>query len=338
MLYIYYSIYIEEVSSINPSLRQLQVFHAVASERSYTRAAQNLYLSQPAVSIQVKQLEEIVGLPLFEKIGKKIQLTPAGEEMYACASTILQNLEDTGEIIDAMKGLSQGRLELAVATTASYFATRMSGGFLEQHPGVSISLDVTNRQSILNRLEENTCDLVIMGEPPKNKDLEAQAFMDNPLVVIAGPRHDFVHRDHVGIDELAEQRFVVRERGSGTRAAIERFFESHGQPFHTCMEMTSNEAIKQAVQADLGLGIVSRHTVELELETGRLFNIRAEGFPIMRHWYLVLRRGKRLSPVANRFREFVLAEAEHYVAGGKNQQVTEPESADHVDGDTQISA
>ena len=291
---------------MKPTLHQLRIFRTVAKLKSYTRAAAELHLSQPAVSMQVKELQQTVGVPLIEQLGKKLYITEAGETIYDCAIEIARQLNEAEETIDHLHGIKRGRLKISVATTASYFVSRMLARFADLYPEVSISLDVTNRQSLMSQLANNEPDLVIMGEPPTDQDLIAQSFMDNPLVIVAAPDHALAKKSSVKIAELANQTFVIREKGSGTRAAIERFFSAAGAEIKTTMEMTSNEAIKQAVQAGLGLGIVSSYTVELEIETGNLTQIQAKGFPIMRKWYLVQRASKRLSPVANLFESFVL--------------------------------
>ena len=296
---------------LKPTLRQLRVFESVADELSFTRASEKLHLSQPAVSIQVKQLEEGVGLPLFDHTRKQISLTDAGWIIYRCSQTIRSVLEDAGEQVDELMGIQRGRLDVTVATTASYFASRMLAGFARDYPRIEISLDVTNREGLLQQLETNQCDLVIMGEPPKGMNLESTPIMENPLVIIASPDHPLAGSSNIAAESLRDQEFVFRESGSGTRAAIMRFLESKGVSIRITMEMTSNEAIKQTVQAGLGLGIVSRHTVELELETGRLVELDVEHFPLRRYWYLVRRQQKQLSPVAQHFEDYVLDTQNH---------------------------
>jgi DNA-binding transcriptional LysR family regulator len=290
------------------TLRQLKVFESVARHLGYTRAAEELHLTQPAVSMQIKQLEDSVGLPLFEKLGKKIYLTEAGRELYGYSSLISRQLDELDEIVEGMKGLERGRLAVSVASTANSFATRLLAAFSKDHPGVTVSLDVTNRRGLLSQLANNEADMVIMGRPPRDLDLDVEAFMDNPLVVIAPPGHPLGKQKNIPLARLQEETFVVRELGSGTRNAMERFFTEQGIRLTTGMEMTSNEAIKQAVEAGLGLGIVSIHTLELELETRRICLLDAENFPILRHWYVVHRHGKRLSPAAQAFKDYVLAE------------------------------
>lgn len=295
---------------MNVTLRQLKVFESVARLLSFTRAAEELHLSQPAVSMQIKQLEETVGMPLFEQFGRRIYLTEAGKEVYQCARGISRQLEDTALVLEEMKGVRRGRLRIAVASTANYFTTRLIATFSKRVNGLTVSLDVTNREGLLRDLDHNETDLVIMGRPPAELDLVAEPFMDNPLVVIAAADHPLaLQQRRISLDELKDETFVMREPESGTRVAMERFFAAQGVRLRTGMEMRSNEAVQQAVQAGLGLGIVSLHTLALELETGRLVVLDVESFPIMRRWYIVHRAGKRLSPVAQAFRKFVLEEA-----------------------------
>lgn len=291
---------------MNLTLRQLKVFEAVARHSSYTRAAEELHLTQPAVSMQIKLLEGNIGIPLFERLGKKTYLTDAGKELYTCSSAISRQLDEVDEILEGMKGISRGRLRVSVASTANYFATRLLAAFSKLHDGITVVLDVTNRAGLLMQLANNETDLVVMGQPPQKLDLVAAVFMDNPLVVISPPNHALAAKTQIPFERLQEETFVVREPGSGTRIAMERYFSERGARLTTGMEMTSNEAIKQAVEAGLGLGIVSIHTLELELETGRLTVLDARAFPILRHWYIVHREGKRLSPIALAFKEFVL--------------------------------
>lgn len=294
---------------MNITLRQLKVFEAVGRLKSYTRAAEELHLSQPAVSMQIKQMEENLGLALFEQLGKKIFLTEAGHEMYQTARQVAARLDETEQVLEDIKGVRRGRLMIAVASTANYFAPRLIAEFNSRFEAVTVSLDVTNREGLLEHLEVNDCDMVIMGLPPEGMELEAIPFLENPLVVIAPPDHVLAKQKTISLETLQAESFIMREPGSGTRIAMERFFAERGATLTTAMEMSSNEAIKQAVQAGLGLGIVSVHTLEMELETGRLVVLDVEDFPIMRHWYLVHRKGKRLSPVAQAFRGFVQEEA-----------------------------
>lgn len=297
------------MSQLHLSLRQLRVFETVARHGSYTRAAEELHLSQPAVSLQIRQLEDEIGLPLFERLGRQMVLTEAGHEVLHYTQVINQALREMREVIEGLKGLNRGSLHLAAASTVNYFAPRLLAVFQQRHPGINLRLEVTNRETLVRLLEDNAVDLALMGVPPKEVDVEAEPFMENPLVVIAPPDHPLVAERQIPLQRLAEETFVMREEGSGTRQAMERFFGERGIRIRHGMQMTRNEAVKQAVRSGLGLSVVSLHTIELELETGRLVVLDVEGFPDRRQWYLVYRRGKRLSPAARAFREFVLSEA-----------------------------
>ncbi len=294
---------------MNVTLRQFKVFAAVSKHLSFTRAAEELCLTQPAVSMQVKQLENQLEVPLFEQLGKRIYLTDAGEEVYHYSKVIAQQLEELETVLANLKGLNQGKLRISVASTANYFAPTLLGTFCQRYPGVTVSLDVTNRQTLLKQLAENEVDMVVMGQPPTDMDLEAGAFMENPLVIVAPTGHALASEPRVPLKRLEQEIFLVRELGSGTRSAMERFFQERGIHIQTGMEVGSNEAIKQSVQAGLGLGLLSRDTVEMELSLDRLTILDVEDFPILRHWYVVHRSGKRLSVVAQAFKDFLLNEA-----------------------------
>ncbi|MDH3980145.1 MAG: LysR family transcriptional regulator [Gammaproteobacteria bacterium] len=298
---------------MNITLRQLQVFDAVARHLNYTRAAEELFLSQPAVSMQIKQLEENLGESLLEQMGKKIYLTEAGKEVYRYSQAIENQLNEMQMVLSDMKGLQHGKLSLTVASTANYFVPTLLGIFNQRHKGVSVDIDVTNRENLLKALAANTTDFAIMGSPPEGLglELEAHPFMENPLVMLAAPDHPLADRKQIPLQEFTEETLIMREPGSGTRAARERFFKDRGiSDFSKTMEMNSNEAIKQAVQAGLGLGVLSIHTMEVELMLKRLVVLDVEGFPIMRHWYIVHRKGKRFSAISQAFKEFVLNEAQ----------------------------
>jgi DNA-binding transcriptional LysR family regulator len=225
------------------------------------------------------------------------------------ARTVTQQLDELEGVLNRIKGLSGGRLRISVATTANYFIPTLLGTFSRRYPDVTISLDVTNRETLLRQLAENTVDLVIMGQPPAEADVEADGFMENPLVIVAPPDHPLAREKKISLDRLQDEVFLVREPGSGTRIAMERFFTARGMQLKTGMEVGSNEAIKQSVQAGLGLGLLSRVTIEQELALKRLVVLDVADFPIMRHWYVVHRRGKRLSAAAEAFKQFMLKEA-----------------------------
>lgn len=294
---------------MNMTFRQLRLLEAVARNSSFTRASEELHLTQPAVSTQIKQLEEEVGMPLFEQMGKKIFLTEAGREMYEFSRTIAQQFRDIESVLDDMKGVKRGSLSLTVTSTGKYFAPYLLAEFVKHYPGTQVHLEVTNREELVTQLQDNIPDMAIMGTPPDNIELSAQAFMQNPLVITARPDHPLAQMSRIPLNRLADEHFILREKGSGTRNAVERFFGERGVKLNTSMEMSRNEAIKHAVMAGLGLGIVSLHTLEFELALDRIAILSVEGFPIMKEWYLVHRSGKRMSPIAQAFRDFVLNEA-----------------------------
>ena len=294
---------------MNLTLRQLKIFDAVARHQSFTRASEQLHLTQPAVSMQVKQLEEAVGLPLFEQVGKQIYLTEAGEEMERYASSVLAILLEADQVFDEMKGMERGRLRIAVVSTANYFVPQLLAAFCLRYPRVKVSLDVTNRERLLAALARNDTDLVIMGMPPEKMDVVAETFMDNLLVAIAPPSHPLAGKKNIPVERLQEETFLIREKGSGTRSATERFFVEHSMSLSSTMEMSSSESIKQGVEAGLGLGLLSLHTLDMELTLKRLVVLDVRDLPILRKWYIVHRSGKRLSAVAQNFKEFVLKES-----------------------------
>ena len=292
---------------VHLTLRQLKVFDAVARHLSYSRAAEALHLTQPAVSMQIKQLEENAGVPLFEQLGKKIYLTEAGQEFLRYTSTILQQLADAEAMFADFKGMS-GKLSICVASTASYFTPLLLAEFCHRHPKAKVSLNVTNREILLQRLANNEMDMAIMGRPPEELDLDATPFMENHLAIIAPVNHPLASVKNIPLSRLSEETFLVREKGSGTRIAMERFFADQKIRLTTGTEMSTNEAIKQAVQAGMGLGILSMHTMQLELEMKRLSVLDVQSLPIQRRWYVVHRQGKRLGIVAQAFKEFLLTE------------------------------
>ena len=274
---------------MNITLRQLQVFEKVAKRLSFTRAAEELFLTQPAVSMQIKQLEDTVGLPLFERLGKKIYLTQAGEELYQLSRSITHQLEEAETLIEEMKGTDFGRLKVSVANTVHHFAIRLLAEFCRRHPKVRVSFKVTNRKGLIESLEDNEADILLMGRPPEHQDLEAESFLINPLVIIASHDDPLVNQKRISLKELSNKTFIMREIGSGTRNSVERFLADRGVQLTVSMEMNSNTAIKQGVEEGLGLGIVSIHTLDRELETGRLAVLDVEAFPIIRQWYIVHR-------------------------------------------------
>lgn len=291
------------------TLRQLDIFAAVARTGSLTRAASEVHLTQPAVSMQVKQLEELVGLPLVEPSGRGIQLTEAGRELAQNVEEVLERVEHLDEIAARWRGVRRGRIRLGVVSTAKYFVPKLLAQFLKGHPGVDFRLTIHNREQILAELRANTVDFVIMGRPPEGLDCIATPFAPNLLGIVAAPTHPLSRRRHMQLAELAGEPFIVREQGSGTRAAMERFFAANRVKLRSSMEMASNESIKQAVIAGLGLGFLSLHTVRNELAWGRLALLDVEGLPVHRQWYAVRRTSRRLVPSAEEFGAFLEREA-----------------------------
>ncbi len=292
----------------NVTLRQLRVFEAVARRLSFSRAAEELHLTQPAVSMQIKQLEEAAGLPLFERIGKKVYLTEAGGELARRARLVAQQLREADEALAALRGVRGGRLNIAVVSTAKYVAPSLIALFRQRHPAVKLKLGVHNRQMVLRQLQENEVDLAIMGLPPQELPAVAQAFAKHPHIIVAAPVHPLAKKRRIRPAQLADEEFLIRESGSGTRGAMERFFAAHGVTVKGMLEMSSNETIKQATMASMGIAFLSAHTVGLELSIGRLVKLDVVGLPVIRQWHVVHLENKRLSPAAEAFREFLLKE------------------------------
>jgi DNA-binding transcriptional LysR family regulator len=290
------------------SLRQLRVFEAAASNRSFSKAAEALHLTQPGVSMHIKELEISAGLPLFERIGRKLYVTEAGQELLGRAREILRALKDAEDTLDGLKGLRRGRINLAVVSTAKYFVPQLLAQFGRDFPELEIRLAVNNRISVIEQLVANEVDLAIMGRSPQSLDTVAEPFAQNPHVVIASREHPLAARRDILVETIAKENFIVREPGSGTRLAMEQFFEQLGLRCNVGMEMASNETIKQAVMAGMGVSFISRHTIELELQTQRLVVLDVRGTPVVRQWHVAHLAKKRLSPTASAFKQFVLTQ------------------------------
>lgn len=288
------------------SLRQLQIFEAIARNENYTRAAEELFLTQPTVSMQIKKLEQNVGADLFEQIGKKVYLTDMGKELYTSSREILETLAIFEMQSAEMQGLKKGHLRLAVVTTAKYYAPYMLGLFCQIYPGIDVSLKVTNRERLLQRMSHNEDDLYIIGRPPTDSHHQFDPLIENPLVVVAPREHPLCKREgQLSLIDIASENFIIRERGSGTRSAIDNLFKNAGLAIKIKMELGSNEAIKHAISSGLGISILSRYTLSLGLENGPVVELNVEGFPISWPWYIGYPTGKRLSPVAKTFLGFV---------------------------------
>jgi LysR family transcriptional regulator, low CO2-responsive transcriptional regulator len=292
----------------NATLHQLKVFAAVASHNSFTRAAEELFLTQPTVSMQVKQLAKTVGLPLFEQVGKKLYLTEAGKELYATCQDIFARLDRFEIAIADIKGLKQGTLRIAVVTTAKYVIPRILGPFCQRYPGIDISLTVTNHQRLVDSLIANQHDLYILSQPPEDIDVTVVPFLENPLVVLAARNHPLAKEKNIPIARLAEETFIMREPGSGTRKALQQMFEAHNVPLKAKLDLGSNETIKQAVAGGLGISVLSKHTLALEGANSQIAILDVVGFPIERQWYIVHTSGKQLSAIAQAFYEYLMNE------------------------------
>lgn len=287
------------------TFRQLEIFEAIARLGSFTRASEELHLSQPTVSMQMKKLAEMIGAPLIGQVGKKIHLTPDGQQLALATREIFSILDHYTMSVDERRGLKQGKLSLMAITTASYFAPRLLGEFVKLYPGIDVSLRVTNKEQVLSSIADNLDDLYFLGQPPEDIDVVATPIMDNPIVVLAPPDHPLANKKKITLEQLAKEPWLMREKGSGTRNAIERIFTGHDLNIHPRLELGSNEAIKQAILAGLGISALSRHALALN-QPGQFAVLDVVGFPILRHWYAVYPAGRQLSVVARAFLDYLL--------------------------------
>jgi DNA-binding transcriptional LysR family regulator len=295
------------------NLHQLLIFRAVAEHRSYSRAATTLYLSQPGVSLQVRSLERHIGLPLFEKVGRTLRLTEAGQELLGYTDRIFALLDETQMVLEELSGARRGTVKVAASTTAGiYIVPTALGAFHRQNPGVILTLDVVNRFTVQQHLLSGEIDLAVMGLIEDAHDLEVAEFVPNELVVIAPPGHPLSHRRQIPLHDLADYTLLLREAGSGTRTDIERIFAAQDVPLRVGMELRSSGAIKQAVAADLGISVMPLSALELELDAGRLIMLDVAGFPMHRHWSLARRAGRHLSAAASALWSFLLEYRNEY--------------------------
>jgi DNA-binding transcriptional LysR family regulator len=309
----------------NATLRQLKVFEAVARHLSFSRAAGELHLTQPAVSTQIRTLEGHVGLVLFEQLGKKIYLTPGGAELLYHSRAIIEQFREAEESLTQFRGIAGGKLNVAVISAGDYFFPRLMVEFARRHPGVTLNLTVHNRAELLEQLKQNQTDLAVLVRPPEERDAEHAAFAPHPYVIVAPPDHPLAGKPRIPLASITREPFVVRERGSDTWNSMEDGFGPHLAELNIAMEIRSTETIKQAVIAGMGLAFLSAHTISLELKAGSLVVLDVEGFPVMLNWYVVNRKHKRLPPVAQAFKNFLLADGaaliEQYLAPAKNNHV-----------------
>ncbi|AHF00850.1 LysR family transcriptional regulator [Thiomicrospira aerophila AL3] len=294
------------------TLRQLQTFETLARRQSFSLTAQEMHVSQPTVSKQIKALQEEIGLPLLEQFGKKIFLTEAGETLYQTCNQWLKSWDQFEQTIANMKGMTAGRLRIATVTTTKYFLPKLIGQFCQHYPGVDIRLEILNRERVMERLERNEDDVYIMGVPPDNPRIEAMPFLANSLLMIAALNHPLTKQKNIPFTRVAQEPFVFREPGSGTRLQIEKLFAERHQTPVIRLEMGSNEAIKQAVAGGLGLSILSSSTLIHEQKDNELAVLDVEGFPIKRSWYWVQHKNKNLPIIAQTFYQFLLANIDQF--------------------------
>lgn len=293
------------------NLHQLHTFQVVAKHCSYVRAAEELHFSQPAVSSQIRHLETTLGVKLFEQIGRKTHMTQAGEELFLYSQKIFSIIDEALEVVEALRSPHHGRLSVGADTTVgSYLIPGLLGRFRQSFPAVEISLEVLNRATLVDALLSNRIDMAIMGSVPDDAPVEIEPFAFNPLVLIASPGHRLAERSDIPIKELGREYFLLRESGSGTRAALESALKEAGVPLHVSMQVGNNSAIKQGVAAGLGIALISRVALDMELETRRVVILDVEGFPIMRQWRIVHLKEKYLSPTALAFKAFLLQNAD----------------------------
>ena len=290
------------------TLRQLKVFESVARHLSFSRAAEELYLTQPAVSTQVKKLQEHAGLPLFEQLGKKVYLTPAGSEMLHASRVIIRQFEQVDEAMAQFKGVTGGRLSVAVISAGDYFFPRLLVDFIGRHPGTRLDFAVCNREELLGRLADNLTDLAVMVRPPHDADTVNEAIAPHPYVIVAPPQHPLAGTRRISLARLAREAFIVREQGSDTWHSMQQAFGEHFGQLQIAMQIRSTETIKQAVMAGMGISFLSAHTISGELQDKSLVVLDVQGFAFMSNWYLVHRTNKRLPPVAQAFRDYLLEE------------------------------
>ena len=299
----------------NATLRQLRVFSSVARHLSFARAAEELGLTAPAVSMQIKELETEVGLPVFDRTSRRVSLTMVGEYVLAYTQRVLGAMRDAEDMVARFRGLRTGMLDVAMVSTAEYFLPRLLARFRDEHPGVEIRLHVgNNREEVVALMREGTVELAVMGRPPRDWPSRAEPFAMHPLVLVTSVEHPFTRAENVPASALLGQDFIVREPGSGTRAALDEFMQAHQMTPRVIMQMASNEAIKQAVMAGMGISILSLHTIGLELDLRLIAAPETEGLPVMRRWHVVHTHAKTLSPAAEAFRYFMLENGEAYLA------------------------
>ncbi len=287
---------------MNVTFRQLRLFLALADTGSVSGAARALHVTQPTASMQLKEIALSVGLPLYDVIGKKIYLTEVGQELAATARTLMLSWEAFEQSVDAIQGLSRGKLRIAVVSTAKYFMPRLIGSFCQKHAAIDVSLEILNRDGVVHRLRERCDDLYIMSQPPHDMDLVDDILMPNPIVVIAPLAHPLTKQRDIRLKDLASYRFILRETGSGTRMVADQYFRQRKFSPDVRLELGSNEAVKESVAGGLGIGVISRHALHGMNKEHGVKVVAVDGFPLPSAWHVVHHAGQKLSPVASAFK------------------------------------
>jgi LysR family transcriptional regulator, low CO2-responsive transcriptional regulator len=296
------------------TFHQLQILEAIARHHSFTRAAEELSLTQPTVSQQMKQLAKLIGMPLVEQLGKRLYLTEVGQEVLTASHAITDRLRQLENTLNDLKGLEKGHLSLATTTTAKYFVPRLLGKFHQQHPAIDVQINIMNQAKVLERLAHNEDDLYFTGRPPQDLDIELRPVLPNPLMVVAASHHPLAQEPKaISLKRMAEEPFILREVGSGTRAIVEQFFSENRLDLNVVMEMSSNEAIKQGIVGGLGISILSVHTLSQAVVGSPFTCLNVEGFPLQRRWYVAYPKGKQMSIAAQIFLNFLLNEGKQIV-------------------------
>ena len=297
---------------MNITFRQLRLFLALEQTESVTKAARMMHITQPTASMQLKEMAENIGSPLFEVISKKIHLTGLGKEFAKTAREMMDRWEAFEQHATQMKGLTKGRLRVAVVSTAKYFVPKLLGSFCSKYPEVDISLEILNRDGVIRRVEDNSDDLYVMSRPPIHIDLEDQILMPNPLCMIAYKDHPLASKKNLRLQDLKHERFILRELGSGTRMSVDIHFKQKKFTPSLLLELGNNEAIKKAVASRLGVAVISIHALDQFDYDNEISVLKLQDFPINSQWHLVYLRGKQLSPIARAFHEHVLSESKHF--------------------------
>lgn len=299
----------------NATFRQLQVFESIARTGSFTAAANELHLTQPTISVQIKKLTDIVGMPLFEVMGKKVHLTAVGNQLLRTCHSVFRELNDFEMTLSDIRGVKEGTLKISGVTTVEYFAPRILGGFCRKYPGIKVSLEVTNRSRVIKRLQDNLDDIYICGPVTEEVGIQDTLFLQNPLVILAAPDHPLVGRKHIPFEELVNEQFLMRETGCGTNLALDKLIGERKIAFKSHMELGSNEAIKQAVMSGLGISMLSLYALTHEIESGEIAVLDVVGFPYIDEWHVIYPKGKKLSIVAQAFYDYLLSEGRELVQG-----------------------